>query len=359
MIMEDHSANATKTQPKKNRWSAFTTKSGRPPRASAETLPPPYSRYAWVSDSEMAGNDRALGHESEKPTLMNHRFVVRRGGWGRLVILLLLSLVALIALAVGLGVGLSRRRDSSSSHNASAVGNSDGVPGTAAQALPLGEYSITTALVAAQTNCTSNPATWRCYPYSIYSATSPSSSASTFNWVLTNTSIHYITNTSLPTTSATGIAANISISSSTNPFSLSFSSEPLTYINNASNPHYTFSFTQAKTVIPTTALTDDNAASTCFFNATRVTGVLYLSSASTSSSSSSDALPARNYTQDASAEGYTPWPYAAEVMQVSHGGADTPACYETVDGVVGARITQGFTDQLADEVCVCDYRNYV
>lgn len=56
--------------------------------------------------------------------------------------------------------------------------------------------------------------------------------------------------------------------------------------------------------------------------------------------------------------GYTSWPFAASVQQVAVGGENVPACYETENGVVGDMITGIFTQESADEECVCEWSNY-
>lgn len=306
-------------------------------------MPPPYARFGPPS------KDGANAEKMGSP--LNYRYMTsKRGGLGKLALILLVVLLVVIALAVGLGVGLTRHKShssSSSSETAAATPSAPDLP------FPIGEYSLETALDTVSTNCTSNAAIWRCYPYTTYSASAPTEALATFNWVLTNTSATYMTNQSLWITDSAGIVANISISASNNPFSISFSNESLTYINNESNPHFTFSFTQSKSTIPTVALTSDNAASECFFNQTQFIGTLYLSD--TGGTPTADYPAASNGTSSSS---YTAWPYAVDVQQVSGGGTDVPACYETNDGVVGSLVTGVLTAQAADDTCVCDYRNY-
>ena len=72
---------------------------GDPPRHSFEKPPPKYS----LRD--------VAGPKAEKLLdLRNNKYIVRRGGWKRLLVLVLLFIAIIIALAVGLTVGLRKAR---------------------------------------------------------------------------------------------------------------------------------------------------------------------------------------------------------------------------------------------------------
>jgi hypothetical protein len=150
--------------------------------------------------------------------------------------LLIAALLGVIGLAVGLGVGLTkgRKKDSDSAGQGDATYTQQQPDNsTPTQQLPLGQYSFVTNLRAQQTNCTSNPATWRCYPYTNLDPSNPTTNAtsqSTFNWIIRNTSAIYATNdTPSSTPSAGGIPANLTLSSTNNPFALTFTNQSLTY----------------------------------------------------------------------------------------------------------------------------------
>jgi len=310
-------------------------------RDSAETLPPQYTKYNYAP----AGPTEA---EKASQQSVNHR-IARRGGWGRLWVLLAFVLCVAIALGVGLGVGLTHQKSSASSSAASETDPSSAPSSAAPLGFPIGTYSLNTALRSVQTNCTSNPSTWRCFPYSIYSnGSSSDSSLTSFNWVIANTSATYVTNSSLPSTNALGISANLSVSTSNNPFSISFNNQPLVYLNDNARPRFQFNYTMSQQTIPTTALTSDNSASICKYNDTLLTGTLYLS----------DSLipdyPAANST----AGSYQTWPFAVKVEQVANGGENVPACYKTNNGVPGEMITGSLTQEPSSAQCLCDYRNY-
>ena len=335
--------------------------SGGVSRNSQDTVRTAPPAYEWVPEPKQAEEDGHVPVEGEKVAQLRHGTRTRqrrrdRGGWGRLALILGLVLLLAIALGVGLGVGLSKRKPRNTAQNAPSAQPAGTTPDTGqVQSFPLGEYSLITALRTVDTNCTSNPATWRCYPYTVFSASDSStntSSLATFNWVVSNTSTTYATNTTA-TTPAQGIPANLTVSSTLNPFSISFSDQPLTYISSSSNatsPRYTFNFTMQKPVIPSSAITDNNAAAECFFNQTIFSATMYLGAALT--------FPSEELAGMSGVGGYTPWPFAVEITQTSPGGQDVPACYETVNGAVGNRIINGLTPEPTSSTCLCDYRNY-
>lgn len=310
-----------------SRWSDSTHLGGRTiPRTSHDSMPPPYVLHPGVEGNKLV----AIGP-----------VVRQRGGCKRIGFLVLAALV-IIGLGIGLGVGLTRGGGGS---NNGPAGAHPGEPDSSQPAYPVGEYSLVTALRVVQTNCTSNPDTWRCFPGPTFDQ-SPASSLATFNWILTNTSALYATNSSGMTTSAEGIAANMTISASNNPFSIAFNATPLTFINDTS-PRYTFAANISQQIIPASNITADNRATACFFNQTQVIGTLHL-----------DNTFAQQYTFTGNNASYTLWPYAVQVELVSPGGQDTPACYYTTNGVIGAQITDVFTAQPAEDQCLCQYQNY-
>lgn len=342
--------------PDPGRWSRlYTLRASMSSAASHRTPPPPYE---WVPEPAIGVGAAANTSEEEKFTRLRRTWSAPtrggRGGWGRLV-LFVVAIMAVLGLAIGLGVGLTRGRKQEKGSETTAGSNSTETQpqdsSTPIQKLPLGQYSFITTLRAQQTNCTSNPATWRCYPYTVYNPSDPSTSAnsqSTFDWIIRNESAIYATEMT-PSTSESGVAANLTISSTNNPFALSFPAQQLTYTADSSNTtsrKLTFYFGLPKVVVPTSALTANNAATQCFFNSTVLSGAIYL-----------DALPgsADNFTETGSSQA---WPYAVEITQSSPGGEGTPECYEMVDGKIGERVTEGLEPQADGDECRCEYRNY-
>lgn len=338
--------------PEPGRWSRLSAiRNSTSSAATHRTAPPPYtSRPGSVAGDESAPN----ASEEEKLARLRRTWsgaTGTRGGWGRLVVFVVV-IVVVLGLAIGLGVGLTvgRKRNDRESDNTTTGNGGDTQQPTLIQQLPLGQYSFATTLRAQQTNCSSNPATWRCYPYTVFNPSDPStqaSSQSTFDWIIRNTSTTYATSTT-PNTPTSGVPANLTISSTNNPFALAFADQQLTYHadTNATSPRLTFAFSLPKTVVPTSALTSNNAVTQCYFNSTILSGTIYLAG-SLDSSANSTALGS-----------YQDWPYAVEVLQSSPGGEGIPDCYETVDGKLGARV-EGLEPQAEGDECQCEYRNYV
>jgi len=321
--------------------------------ATSRTAPPPYD---WVPPVPPIRPDLPNPHDEEKLGRLRRTLSgkERRGGWGRLA-LIIAAVLAVIGLAVGLGMGLTvgRKNDRDSAREGDTTYTQQ-QPGSSmpTQQLPLGQYSFLTTLRAQQKNCTANPATWRCYPYAVLDPSNPSTdtvSQSTFNWIIRNDSAIYATKET-PSTPAAGTPANLTLSSTNNPFALTFTNQSLTYHSsdgNASSPMLTFAFTLPKTVVPTSAISSDNAATQCFFNSTILSGKIYLAASSRSASTESAA----------NAGGLERWPYGVEILQSSVGGERTPDCYKTVNGGLGERVTEGLETTSGEEECRCEYSN--
>ncbi|KAK3710489.1 hypothetical protein LTR37_010332 [Vermiconidia calcicola] len=322
------------------RESAGTQSTGRTP-------PPP---YGWVPEPIEADDPENGGVADERLEKLRRgepdTEKRRRGGRKRLAIIIGIVLLVIIALAVGLGVGLTRKKQKSNNdENQSQRTSSDAAP---PQKFPLGEYSLVTALRSVDTTCTSNPAAWRCFPPN---GSTNTTSLASFNWVISNTSSTYATKETAPT-SNDGVPANLTVSTRNDPFGITFADQPLTYISapsNTSTARYTFSFTMPRTVIPSPAITADNAAAECFFNQTVFTANLYLSLPRT--------FPSGDLATATTLGGYEQWPYAVEITQSAVGGTDVPNCYETVDGRLGAPI-EGLLPQPETAECLCSYQNF-
>lgn len=357
-LRERASTNAL--QPPQSATSSTWPLNSRPSESTQRTGPP---KYNWFPGVGMGDDDDNISNgpvEGEKLAALRHsggfqRKQRARGGWGR--IWLMIGLVALLitGLAVGLGVGLTvgRRHKSKDSGNGATVAPAAD-DSTAAQSFPLGQYSIVTALKTVNTSCTSNPNTWTCDPSTVYDAQSPSTfnaSMAEFQWMITNTSSTFASNGTATTPDA-GVPANLTISTTDNPLSISFSNKSLTYINPASNSsaeRYTFSFTMAKSVIPSIDISGTGTRSECYFNQTTFTGTLYLSEP-------------RTYPNNSTTTSNAEWPYAIEITQSSPGGQSggqiIPACYSYVNGVDESLIDAGLSAESTDSQCECGYRNF-
>ncbi|KAI6908936.1 hypothetical protein D0867_04858 [Hortaea werneckii] len=331
---------------------------GRQSQDTTKTGPP---AYEWIPEPLDANEDLRAPVEGEKlAALRRDRSEGRqRGGWVRLGFVFGLAALVIIGLAVGLGVGLTikiNQKNSDGNRASNEQLSTESESGEEAMPFPLGEYSLVTALRAVDTTCTPNSATWRCYPYSVYDPselTTADTSMATFNWILSNTSSVYPTNDTTVTTSAAGIPANLTIRSTNNPFSVTFTNETLTYVNeqgNNTSARFTFSFQMHKSVIPSASITSNNAATQCYFNSTTFVGTLYLNAQSSFLASDAEGNDRKG--------GYTRWPYAVEIQQSSPGGEDTPTCYETFNGQLGNEVLSLGDAQPDTSQCLCGYRNY-
>jgi hypothetical protein len=327
------------------RWSDSTA-------TTLKTAPPPYD---WVPEPETGTTTTISGPDNDEKLARLRRGEdssgrKRRGGWLRLGLIIGAVLLVVIALAVGLGVGLTRKKSNNSNQSSSSTSGSGSKP---PQKFPLGEYSMVTALMSIDYGCASNQATWSCWPYTIYSPSTTQSSLATFNWIIRNTSEDYATPSS-PSTPAEGVPANLQISSTEDPFGISFTSKPLTFISqsgNSSAARLTFTFSMNKVVIPSQPITTTDANSKCFFNATTFTGTLYLSAPRN--------YPGGDLQTSNSSGGFQQWPYAVEITQTANGGTDVPNCYETTNGQLGQQIfNPALVAMPSTDQCSCDYRNF-
>ena len=232
---------------------------------------------------------------------------------------------------------LTRTCSSSSSAAAPSNTSSPSVTGP----FPAGSWTFTTFLDSTSTNCTSNPLAWKCEPSVTY-ASSPTNAEATFNWIINSTS---------PST--------FTISSTDNPFAIDFSNASLTLLD-ADTPteRYTFTTTVQKQVFPSFSVK-------CFYNTTQFSADLYTKRAksypanSSSASTSSPAAAATSGAAGAAAGGvFANWDFAVDATQSIGGGEDVPACYNTDNGVVGSRVTDGYTVEPSTDFCSCAYKNY-
>jgi hypothetical protein len=197
---------------------------------------------------------------------------------------------------------------------------------------PAGTYSFVSFLDTVQASCASNPNTWTCFPYTIYNSDA-SKALTTFNWII----------------SGGAKSGTYQISSTNNPFAIDFQNSPLTMMDKGlDTERYHFQITMDKEVIPTVALTDDNAASKCFFNSTTFTGYLYTKRAKDYPTAAQTGVNAA----------YPLWPFAVRAEQTVAGGANVPNCYKTVNGNIGDRITKNVTTGDPTTLCSCLYKNW-
>lgn len=192
------------------------------------------------------------------------------------------------------------------------------------------------------TNCTSNSTTWTCGPYHTYD-NSPSQSKATFIWAISP--------------SAPGSPTDFSISSSANPFAITFTNASLKLVDqNLITERYTFSAAADKVVVAS-----DAANVRCYYNGTTLNASMYTRLQQvypdrSYSSTVSSAAPAS--TGGAYSGGQQLWPYAVELNQTIGGGAGVPDCYRFENGNPVERLTQGLKSEASDDVCSCIYKTF-
>ena len=207
-----------------------------------------------------------------------------------------------------------------------------GGPGNPASntTFPAGSYTFDTYLSAISANCTSDFATWMCYPYTTY-AQNPAASAASFDWIISPSPD---SNTSY------------TISSTANIFSIIFSNISLSLQSaGQSDEHYFFQTTTQKPTKPTSQLGDQNVASTCYFNETTFQGYLYTKQNATYGSSTSA-------NSSDSSQSFAAWPGAVRVEQLAAAGPATPTCLGPDGQSLG-----DFSVETQSAVCECLYSN--
>ncbi|KAH9893050.1 hypothetical protein F4778DRAFT_307369 [Xylariomycetidae sp. FL2044] len=296
---------------------------------------PPYPRNGGDDSPPLSSG--SLKPPSELPRRQKRpNWIVRRGGWYRVVLITLVGVVSLVGLVVGLVLGL---RYSSSNSNSSSPAS--GTPET--QQLPVlfpaGSYSFETALANVSTACTTNPSAFRCYPYTLYNA-SHSASAATFTWIISETA---------PST--------FTISSSANPFAPQFAGVALGLLD-ANQPSERLIFSVALgniTVTPQGPLAggdqQDAAATRCYYGDTVLSATIWTRRAAQypDDGLDTDVDNAGNGTH--TSQDFDPWPYGVEVRQLS--GPGGPDCRDLAGNPVGDFAVPGG----AGGECGCWYAN--
>ncbi|KAK6820969.1 hypothetical protein PG987_015369 [Apiospora arundinis] len=305
-----------------------------PPRSPRRVSP--LAAAAAAAAKARANRSRGNGgrtpvQESEKADGHSLKsWLAKRGGWCRFVIMAALAVCAIVALAVGLTLGLRQRNKSTMP---SESGEEQPV------LFPAGSYAFKTALLDVADDCTSNNATFRCYPFETYSQ-SRSDASATYFWIITQVN-----------------SWAYQISAASNPFVPQFSNLSLTQLDaNQFNERLTFSFSiHGAAIVPTTALgkgdstsggsgsdsnnnnnEDNNKAATCYYNDTMVTATIWTRRRA--------EFPANLTTP--------PWPYAVQVVQRTR---DTPDCRDVDGNRVGGDLVPP-PDRAGD--CTCSYANF-
>lgn len=299
---------------------------GQPPRLQHDSSPPAYIALDSSRDVEGPNGEKLA---DVRRGITNNKHIARRGGWMKLVLVVLLILLCIVALVVGLAVGLRNRKHKSSNDTSSLPGGASGNVGngpssTSNATFPAGAYRIQTVLSSSTTNCTSNPSIWTCYPYTTYSV-SQSSSRANFDWII-----------SPPSTSD----SNYTISTTQNIFTILFANISLSLINEGSdNEYYSFDIPLTKSTRPAAPLGTSNVAAACTFSNSILRAELYTKIGRTLNDTESEgSLP------------FQPWPYMVKIEQTAAPSAGIPQCVDLSGNYLG-----DFSSQ--DGECGCEYVN--
>ncbi|CAM1510156.1 Fc.00g004910.m01.CDS01 [Cosmosporella sp. VM-42] len=275
----------------------------------ARGLPPPYVPTLHHSPGPPSYKEAQWKLEERATQLKIVDGTKRRlCGWDRrqcccvlLVAAGVLSILA-VGLAVGLSVGLKK-----SNHS-----NSDAEAEGSEPTFPAGSYTFNTTLETTNTSCTSNPSTWRCYPYS-------TGQPASFFWIIDEVN-----------------ASSYSISSTDNPFAPSFTNLTLTLHDaDTSAERLTFSFDMDKVVVPSQAITPDNKATKCTFEDTSFEATIWTKKGGDGQD--------RKVSQK-----FGDWPGDVEVVQKKNAGEGGQKCVDSS----GNEITDV---QAKDGECECRY----
>ncbi|KAK1830312.1 hypothetical protein QBC39DRAFT_113379 [Podospora conica] len=275
-------------------------------------------------DSEESLPDRKTGVVKE--TIKDREWVARRGGWRRLLVGAVLLLGSVVGIAVGLAVGLKRRHNPPSQAALSST------------VFPGGSYSFTTALASVSTGCTSNPYTWRCFPFATYDPAKPELSAAVFSWIIRPAS-----------------ADSLVISSSDNPFAPSFSNITLQLLAPGQHQErFTFNLTLERSVAAGVSLEPgSNEAAFCSFNQTVMSVTIWTRAPAEYPGGVGELDVLR---EEPRSIAFAPWPFAVEVRQVQRSEDGSPECRTMGGRPVGGDLSSGRTGKEGE--CRCEYRNF-
>jgi hypothetical protein len=210
--------------------------------------------------------------------------------------------------------------------------STDTIPSSQEHLFPAGSWSFTTALTAVSTDCTSNPATFSCFPGSVYSAGAPNASAALWHWTITPLNSYAY-----------------AISSSANPFAPVFDNVPLTLVDgNQYTERLVFNFTLALPTVPAIDLVPgQHSAATCTFRTTVLSATLWTRTRADYPAS----IAAVPEPKEASTN-FAPWPFQVDIAEVQAPGAGVPECVDTRGATLGDFSRAGGGS------CGCWYANF-
>ncbi|KAF5974308.1 hypothetical protein FCOIX_8372 [Fusarium coicis] len=271
----------------------------RAPRNNA--IPPAYS-YNY-SDTK----GKFLEHEYSEAGSYRERKICgldKRRGCCLLVIALVGVAIVAVALGIGLSIGLKDEDRAPSQETSTSE---------APAAFPAGSFAFKADLQNTTTDCTSNPSTWRCYPYEKGSST-------TFFWIISSTN-----------------GSSYNISSTENPFAPSFTNLTLNVLDkDTSLERLQFSFSMNKTVVPDDKLSSSNRAAKCTFDDTLFEATLW--------------TQRKRGDEAAGNTKFAAWPGDVDVVQRKTFNGGSPNCVDSEGGQVGDVKSES-------GACECRYAN--
>lgn len=183
---------------------------------------------------------------------------------------------------------------------------------------PAGSFSFKADLQKPSTECTSNPSTWRCYPYA-------QGEPATFFWIITYVNTQFYR-----------------ISSTDNPFAPSFTNLTLELLDeDTPEERLLFSFPMNKTVVPDNQLSSSNRAARCTFDDTRFEATLWTHRSEGHGSGRGKSQSSK----------FVAWPGDVEIVQRKVPESGSPRCVDG-DGDKVGDIKSG------SGACECRYANF-
>jgi len=302
--------------------------------------PPPAYRSTTPSTSDPSNSARSYDVGPQEPLPKDRRpaWMVRRGGWWKVLLGVFVGVVVVVALAAGLAIGLRKSNTSSNSNGGNNSNNNNQWANS--PVFPAGSYAFNTALHNVSTSCTTSPSTFRCYPYTTY-AQSNSSSKAAFFWTINQDS-----------------ANSYKISAAPNPFVPQFDNIDMQLLDgNTDSERLVFRFTMNAAVVPSPALSLGSGSVTCYYNNTIMGATIYTRRAASYpvGLSSSVHNAAGSESSSSSSTTFEPWPYAVDVRQIATAGTGVPDCRDSQGNPVGEFAVAANSDSSA---CSCTYQNY-
>ncbi|KAH7250539.1 hypothetical protein B0J15DRAFT_44716 [Fusarium solani] len=278
-----------------------------PPHAPTLHPPPPSYKEAHAVKGKIVEGE-SLGEEEGVVPRGRICGVDRR----RVCCLFGVAVAAMAIIAIGLGIGLTiglkDKRQGSTEDNSPLKDPN----------FPAGSFSFKANLQKPLTECTSNPSTWRCYPYT-------EGEPATFFWIITYVNTQFY-----------------KISSTDNPFAPSFTNLTLELLDeNTPKERLLFSFSMNKTVVPDDQLSSSNRAARCTFDDTRFEATLW-----THRSKGHD-----NDDDTSENSKFVAWPGDVEIVQSKSFKSGSPRCVDDDGDKVGdVKSRSG--------ACECRYTNF-